>query len=239
MQSTIQLFRHLYNTIPPLFPENTAAKMQHALAHLETDQTITLTEVEDTMIRFGYEVWPWNQAYREFLAVTETLMGEHFLLPKLSHELEHKYHSFKTYGGSLRDLHSGNPAEFFTGEERSQLCVALVEMQMELRNYTDHEIKGVSKVKYLRRVNEFKDVLDEIKTHLSHLMELAQKEQDHPTLADEIRAKVKGFEYGLCLLGPELDYEAVCQSAEFFKGRKHDLNRMQGIHAPVDVDFYN
>lgn len=212
--------------------------MEHALSHLEGDQTITLSDIEDTMITFGYEAWPWNQAYREFLAVTETLMGEHFLLPKLSDTAKNKYFDFKRYGGTLRELHSGNPADFFTVDERNELCVALVEMQSALRTYTDHEVVGVSKVKYLRRVNEFKDLLNEIKIHLSHLKQLADKEQDHPTLADEIRSKVKSFEYGLCLLGPDLDYQAVCESVDFFHGRKQELSRLRGINLPLEINFY-
>ena len=212
--------------------------MAHALSHLENDQTVSLEEIEDTMIKFGYEVWPWNQAYKEFLAVAETRVGEHFLLPKLTPELQQKYHDFKLYGGTLRDLHSGRPADYFTSEQRGELCVALVEMQRELRAYVNRELVGIEKVRYLRRVNEFQKVLEEIKATLNHLRELADKEQDHPNLANEIREKVRVFEHGLCLLGPELEYEAVCAAPEFFHGRKHELNRLRGIHRSVEVDFY-
>ncbi|HLD61174.1 MAG TPA: hypothetical protein VJA27_03545, partial [Patescibacteria group bacterium] len=119
-----------------------------------------------------------------------------------------------------------------------ELCVALVEMQRELRAYVNRELVGIEKVRYLRRVNEFQKVLEEIKATLNHLRELADKEQDHPNLANEIREKVRVFEHGLCLLGPELEYEAVCAAPEFFHGRKHELNRLRGIHRSVEVDFY-
>jgi hypothetical protein len=157
----------------------------------------------------------------------------------LSTKLQERYHDFKRYGGTLRDLHSGRPADFFTSEDRGELCTALVDTQTELRDYVHRSLIGLEKTRYLRRVNEFKAILEEIKRHLGMLSELADKEQDHPTLADEIRSRVKGFEYGLCLLGPELDYEAVCQSMEFFKGRKHELNRMRGVHVPVGFNYYN
>lgn len=237
-KSTISLFRHLYKTLPPLFPEQTKEKMAHALDHLENDQTVTLDEIEDTMIKFGYEVWPWNQAYKEFLAVGEAMVGEHFLVPKFSQELKRKYHDFKLYGGTLRDIHSGRPAVFFTSDERGELCVALVEMQMELREYVNRELVGLEKVRYLRRVNEFQKILEEIERQMEALRALADKEQDHPNLANEIRARVRAFEYGLCLLGPDLNYEAVCQSADFFEGRKEHLDRLKGIHVPATVDFF-
>lgn len=238
MQSTIALFRHLYNTLPPLFPSDTKQRMEHALSHLEVDQTVTLEEIEDTMVKFGFEVWPYNQAFREFFVFTEANMGEHFLLPKLSVGLQQHYHDFKAYGGTLRDLHSGRPASFFSSEERVELCGALVDMQTELREYAARQIMSLEKDKYLSRVKEFAAILAEIKVTLGRLNGLADAEQEHPTLAHEIRAQVAAFEHGLCLLAPELDYDAVCNSVEFFKGRKHDLNRMKGSNVPLNIDFY-
>ncbi len=237
-QSTISLFRRLYENIPPLFPEEIKQKMAHALNHLENDQTITLKEVEDTMITFGYEVWPWNQAFKEVLALTESKVGEHFLLPKLSKKMVQKYHEFKTYGGTLRDLHSGNAAEFFGPEERGSLCAALVEMQIALRAYAASQVVGTEKPRYLKRVGEFKDLLENIEATLTHLRSLADTEQDHPTLADEIRDRVRSFEYGLCLLGPELNYDAVCRAPEFFSERKKHLNHSKGVHTSLKVDFF-
>ncbi len=213
--------------------------MAHALEHLENDQAITLGEVEDTMIEFGKELWPWNQAYKEFLAAAENAVGEHFLLPRLSDGLHKKYIDFKHYGGSLRDLHSGRPADYFTVEERQELSEKLVDLQQDLYKYAGQEIVGLSKNKYLKRVEEFRELLSKIEQSLGVLRVLADSEQDHPTLANEIRSKVKGFEYGLCLLGPELDYEAVFQSIDFFHGRKQDLNRLRGIHEPKEFDFYS
>ena len=239
MQSTISLFRHLYDHLPPLFPEEVSEKIKHALEHAETDPSVTLGEIEDSMIIFGFEAWPWNQAYKEFLASAEGLVGEHFLLPRLSLSLQEKYSEFKHFGGTLRDLHSGRPADYFILEERSELCAALVEMQVKLREYVGRELVGLGKKKYLQRVEEFIKVRDDVKKQLDGLRMLADKEQDHPTLADEIRARVRAFEYSMCHLGQEFRYDAVCRATEFFADRKCHLNRMRGIHLPVEVDFYN
>ena len=238
MQSTINLFRHFYETLPPLFPADTAEKIAHALEHVEQDPNMSLNDIEGTMITFGYEAWPWNQAYREFFAITEATMGEHFLLPKLTPELRRRYQEFQRYGGNLRELHSGRPADFFSGEERTDLCAALVETQVELRDYVNREVASVHRDKYLKRVAEFSSVLEEMTRHLEQLNGLAEAEQDHPALADQIRSRVRAFEYGLCFLGPEIGSEAVCQSVGFFAGRKHELNRLRGIHEEKQIDFY-
>lgn len=239
MQSTISLFRYLFEHLPPLFPEEDRIKMKHALEHLEKDPTVSLESVEDTMVSFGYVAWPWNQAYQEFLALAEGEVGEHFLLPCLSVGLQEKYNEFRAYGGTLRDLHSGRPAEYFTSEERVELCVALVEMHRDLLQFVNRQVVGTEKKRYFQRVENFKKVLGEIREKLNEMVLLSEREQDHPNLASEIRARVKSFEHGLCHLAPTPDYEAVCQSVDFFHGRKVDLNRLRGIHVPMEVDFYS
>ncbi len=239
MQSTIYLFRYLYEHLPPLFPEEERAKMRHALDHLEKDPTVSIESLEDTMVSFGYLAWPWIQAYQEFLALAEGEVGEHFLLPRLSPVLQEKYNEFKTYGGTLRELHSGRPADYFESEERVELCVALVEMQKDLHQFVDRKVMGMEKKKYLQRVEDFKKVLKEIREKLNEMVLLSEREQDHPNLANEIRARVRSFEHGLCYLAPNPDYEAVCQSVDFFKGRKIDLNHMRGAHLVPEIDFYS
>lgn len=238
MQSTINIFRHFYEKLPPLFPAAMSGKIAHALEHVENDPTVTLEEIEKTMITFGYQAWPWNQAYQEFFMVAEATVGEHFLVSKFTPELRRRYEEFKRYGGTLRELHSGRPADFFSGEERTDVCAALIETQAELRDYVDREIASVHREKYLKRVAEFSSVLEEITANLEQMNGLASAEQDHPALAEQIRSRVRAFEYGLCFLGPDVGSEAVCQSVGFFAGRKHELNRLRGIHEERQVDFY-
>jgi hypothetical protein len=239
MQSTLSLFRRLYHHIPPLFPKDQTEAMGKTLDRLENDPAITVEEIESAMIKFGYELWPYNQAFREYLRFTEERMGEHFLIPLLSEGLRQKYADFRKLNGTLADLHSGKNAQFFTSEERIELCEKLVDLQKQIREFARQEILGTEQERYSRRIKEFGVVFDEIQSSLSELKKLADREEDHPILADEIRARVRGFEQGLCLLGPELDYDAVCSSVEFFKGRKQELNRLKGINLPVEIDFYS
>ena len=237
MQSTIKLFWHLCDSLPPLFPPEAAGQVKNELVNLSQRSDITLAEIENSMIKFGYVVWPWHQAYKYFLAAVEEKTGEHFLLPKLTPELRRRYEDFQRYGGVLRELHSGRPADFFSGEERADLCAALVETQLELKAYVNNDVASVRRGKYLKRVAEFSGVLEEIAVNLERMNELASAEQDHPALADQIRSQVRAFEYGLCFLGPEIGPTAVCQSVEYFAGRKDELNRLRGIHREQQINF--
>ena len=236
---TIQLFRYFYQNIPPLFPSEEKDKIKNALRELETNQSLTATQIENTMISFGYVLWPWNQAYKDFLTIAENAYGDEFLLPQLSENLQKKYLNYKDYGLSLRDLHSGRPAVFFDSEERVELYKALLKMQEGLKKFVNQQIMSTEKGRFIKKVEEYGEILENIEEKLRGLREVAQKEQDHPALADEIRERIRMFEYGMCLLGPELSYHSIAESIDFFSGRKTDLNRLRGIETVKEIDFYN
>jgi hypothetical protein len=239
MQSTIQLFQYLYEHLPPLVPEEIVLAMKKELDFLENNNTVTLPEIEDTMIQFGYQVWPWNQAYKYFLQIIEEQLGEHFLLPTMSNGLQEKYLNFKAFGGTLADLHSGRPASFFTSEQRGELCEKLVNMKIRLKEYLNRDLVGINQKQYLNKVEEYKRLLEKIKFNLESLRNFVDKEEEGSRLAEEINTKIKDFEHSLCLLGSEMDYEAVCQAHDFFTGRKTELSRLRGIDIPMQIDFYN
>ncbi len=236
-QSTISIFRHLYQHLPPLFPKEKKEEMKNALEQLENNKEVEREQAEDTAVSFGYEVWPYNQAFKEFLAINEGKMGDHFFLPLLSPDLREKYEDFLEMGGSFKELHSGRPADFFESSERVELCKVLVEMEIKLKEYTANQIVLKLKDKYFKRVDEFVEILNNIKKEFEKLESLAEGEQEHPVLVQEIKSKIRSFEEGLCLLGPDLDYSAVCQSNDFFVDRQVHLNNLKGIQLVKDIDI--
>ena len=239
MQSTINLFWYLYNHLPPLFPVEVALEIKNELDNLANRPNISLEEVEDKMAKFGYEVWPWNQAYKYFLEVARDQLGEHFLLPQMSEGLRKKYSDFKVYGGGLKDLHTGRAAAFFTPEERAELCGELVDMQLQLKDYVTRDSVGINKKQYFTKIEEYEKLLNKIESNLDSLRGLVAKEEKDSVLTGEINSKIRNFEHSLCLLGTELDYEAVCQAQDFFAGRKIELSRLRGINIPMQIDFFN
>ena len=152
MQSTIKLFWHLYDHLPPLFPAEVALEMKNELENLDKSD-FSLEEVENKMIKFGYDIWPWNQAYKHFLDSARDQVGEHFLLPQMSPDLHKKYLNFKIYGGGLKDLQTGRAAVLFTPEERAELCGELVNMHSQLTDYVSRDLVGVNKKKYFEKID--------------------------------------------------------------------------------------
>jgi len=238
MQYTFSLFQQFYKNLPPLVPKEVKESMFRVLKDWENHPDIGIEEIESIMVKFGYEVWPFTKAYKEFLFINEEKVGEEFLLGFLDLNLQKRFIDFKLYGGSLQDLHTGQDVNFFEPEERVEICKAFIETDLAIKDFTKQEVLGLKQKKYLEKVKEFKKTLKNIKKEIKHLYELAHTEEDHPSLSREIKEKAKDFEHSLCFLGQELDHFAVCNSINFFASRKEHLNSLRGIHEVVKVDFY-
>ena len=222
VQHTLYIFERLYDDLPPLVPETVQKDMMSALTQMRHNYSLTLEELEDTVIAFGKKIWPYRKAFDEFFDLFEGELGESFLLGQLSKEFKRRYEEFLVYGGSFRDLHSGGQANFFSPEERGALCVTLVDVGKLIRAHTVQAVLSTEQRRYEERIVEFTGILNDIEKRLGTLRQMAEDEQEHPELAAEIRGQVREFEYGLCLLGAGHSYEAVCSAEEHFIGRKKE-----------------
>lgn len=228
MRSTISLFKRFFDNIPPIFPDELKTRIGATLEGALRGE-LSLSEIENEMIRYGYEVWPWSEAYHEIYRASENRMAEHFFLPKISKDAQAKYEKFKHYGGDFGSVNSGRAAGFFSLEERQDIARALLEVKKEMHRFVDNEVVGTARKIYLRKVEEFSKILLEIRSTLETLKQIAEREDEHPALAKEIRSRVESFEHGLCCLGQKLDKEAVKSSVDHFAGRKEDLKRLSAV----------
>lgn len=231
MLSTLSLFRHLYVTLPPLFPEDTKQRMGECLARFQRDPDASVGEVEQIMVVFGYEVWPWSRAYHNFLDRIHGHAVDHFFLPKLAPSLADKCRSFIRCGGSFDDVRSGNAAEFFAEDERRELLGALINLHGAARQYASHQILGLDRRWYLERVREHLDRIAEMSEIVKNLRAEASREKSYPFLAAEMEDRARAFEHGLCHLGPEIDHDQMRRSLDIFRDYREHLQRMRGIVA--------
>jgi hypothetical protein len=222
---TINIFEQLYNFVKAIIPKEIDDDMHHALDQLRGDFDISLEGIEDTMINFGKKVWPYRKSYTEMLSSYEGKLGEQFLLSRLPKEFKKSYNKFKDNGGSFRDLHSGAAAEFFSSVERQGLCEVLVSVHQDLRSHVVQAVHSTEEKLFENKVKEFTNILNNIEKKLDVMREMADQEQEHPKLAEEIRDHVRTFELGLAAIGPESSYQELCDNHDHFVGRKQDLKK--------------
>lgn len=220
IQHTQIIFEHLCSDLPPGLSRDLREEVNQAKEQVKNNVALTLQELEDTMVYVGKKLWPYREAFQEFYRIYEGSLGESYLLRKFSVALKKKYESFKIHGGSFRDLHSGTNVSFFTPEDRTQICEALIAVEEEIRAYTIQAVLSGDEHRYQKRVEEFTKIHSDIEIRLSSLREMADMEGEHPELAAEIRDQIRAFEHGFALLGPSVRHDAICNAEEHFIGRK-------------------
>ncbi|OGH71117.1 MAG: hypothetical protein A3C90_01535 [Candidatus Magasanikbacteria bacterium RIFCSPHIGHO2_02_FULL_51_14] len=229
IQHTLAIFEQLHKALPPLVPDRAREELAHALEHVRSDASLTLAMLEDTMIVFGKKLWPYRRAFQEFVDLYEGKLGEKMFVARLSIKLKRRYKEFQAHGGDFRDLHAGGPLGFFTPDERLELCGALVAARTSVRDHAMQAALSTDRDAYEERIEEFQDILSDIEKRLDSLRQTADREQEHPELAAEIRAQIRAFEYGLCALGPRIDYDAVCRADEHFEGRRQEKKMYRSL----------
>jgi hypothetical protein len=237
-QHTISIFQMTLDNLPPFLPSEIIARMQGARDELERNKETSLEKIENVMIKFGYELWPWQSAHREFLSLAEERLGEHFFLSHLPAELGENFIKYRDYGLNWRDVYSGRAINYFSDSDRPLIARVLVETKNDLSKFNAQELASVNKNKYFNRVGEFKKILERIKEAIAKLKFSADQEVYHPTLAEEMRARARHLELGLADLAPSPSLDEAEMAQEFFEERKNHLNMMRGIDKPIQVDFY-
>lgn len=222
VKHTLFIFERLFQTMPPLVPDAIVEDVRAALEQARHNYTLSVIDLEDIVLAFGKKLWPYRKAFDEFYDIYEGELGESFLLSRMSAGLKKRYKEFLVYGGSFRDLHRGRPAEFFAQDERRELCSLLIQTRDDVLKHTRQAVTSTEQRRYEARIIEFHSILEDIEKRLDTLLTMAEDEQEHPELSSEIRAQVKGFEQGLCLLGPHTGHDDVCNAIPHFEGRKEE-----------------
>lgn len=225
IQHTLSIFERTCINLPPLLPAEIAHDMGAALEQLRSNFTLTLEELEDTMILFGRRVWPFFQAFEELYNVYQGELGEKLFIQKASPELRRTLESFRQAGGSWREFYLGSGEAQIPSEHRVLMHQIMVDIQCDVRAFAYQAVMHGDRARYEQRIREFQGILADMEHRLDSLRELADMEQEHPQLAAEIRGQIRAFEYGLAYLGPQIDYATVCNTHDHFVGRRTELRR--------------
>ena len=217
---TIDIFARMYEKMPPMVPAEIVGEVKHALEHLRDDFTVSSNDVEDVVIALGKKVWPYWRAFAEFYDLYQGKLGEKFLLGKLPVGLRTKYKELKEQGVTYHDLRVGTPLENFNSDEKVLLRAGYIEVDNEIRQHVEQAILSVERRKYEELVVDFQNILDNMEKRLETLRLMAEDEEEHPAVAEEIRGQVKAFELGLCLLGPNIAQHEVLNVDDYLEERR-------------------
>lgn len=220
IKHTIAIFERMYKNMPPLVPDIVKKEIGEAMERLKNDFSITINDVEDAVIAISKKIWPYWKAFEDFFALYQEKLGEKFILGKLPLSLKKRFQEFKEHGVAYNDLRLGGPLVFFNSGEREKLIQVFVDVDEEIRGQARQLILSTEQKKYEELVLNFQNILDDIEKRLESLKLTAEDKEEHPQVADEIRAQVRGFEFGLCLLGPNTKYCELLNADDYIAERR-------------------
>lgn len=220
---TLTIFEIINRDFPPFLSLDVEKEIKDRHLSAKNNFDITLEELENMMIWSGKSLWPYNQAFLEFLEKNEEELGIKLFLQKIGRGLINKCHTFFSTGGAFRDIYRGSFGDYFLGEEKIELMNVLVELKKEIRHLTRQAIVSKHKDIYLKRVEYYKNLLSEIERHLTNLVEFREKEKKEKNrLADDLDKFIQAVNHGFAFLGPPIRHEDIFRAKDYFLGRKEE-----------------
>ena len=220
-QYTTQFLERLLLNLPPLVPEKIQIALEAELDDLFLHPR-AVAEVEDIIIFYQKEIWPFTQAFEEVVKRHLEEMGETLLLRKASYGLKRAYDQYRKQS-NWASLFKGAAVSAFSSEERTELHELLVDIMCDVRSFSRQAALVSDRKNYEARINHYRERHRVIERELNRLRNLAEKEENL-ALAREIRQHVRDLELSVAALGPEVDFEAVCNAHDHFVGRKKELS---------------
>lgn len=218
---TSLFLERLFFNLPPLVSAEVKVELQNILEELAREPR-AIVEVEDIIIGFQKEIWPYTQAFEEVVQRYLDEMGESLLMRKGSYELRHAYEKYRQTG-TWAGLYKGEGVHAFTVEERTELHEILVDIMCDVREFARQAALMNDRANYVKRVRYYQERYMAIEHELGRLKQLADSEENID-LAREIRQHSRDFELSIASLGPSFDFEAMCNAHAHFVGRKKELS---------------
>lgn len=218
---TSLFLERLYFNLPPLVSEEVRVELEKVLEELARTPR-SISEVEDVIISFQKEIWPYTQAFEEIVQRYVAEMGETLLVRKCSYELRRAYEKYRQKS-SWENLYKGQEITAFTVEERTELHQLLVDIMCDVRDFAKQAALMNDRRVYESRINYYQERFAAIENELARLQQLADSEENID-LAREIRQHARDFELSIASLGPAFDFEAMCNAHAHFVGRKKELS---------------
>lgn len=221
---TLSLLKHLLDkTEHTLFPADRLSEMKEEYEKLAADPTQTLEAIENTIAKFGREIWPYQESLEELYRRHGKSREEERLKEKLNPALRQKYEQFLASGGGLTDFRQGSNTEmYFTPEEKFELGQAVLEAHHTTLQEIATSCRADKQNECEEVINEHKEKIERIDKKLAILRELAAtSDKWRAEIEDKIRTFEEAFGY-LTKTFHESDldgtidyYQGIIESPEF------------------------
>ena len=221
---TLSLLKHvLGKTEHTLFPADRLAEMQKEYECLAADPSATQEQIEQVAVRFGKEIWPYQEGLEELYRRYGKKLEEQRVKEKLTPEVRQKYEQFLAAGGVLADFRRGSDTEvYFTADEKYEIGQAVVDAHVTTLQEIASSCRADKKNECQEVIDDHKQKLERMEKKIMALKALAGvSEKWRPEIEDKIKTFEEAFGYfERTFHESDLDgtidyYQGVIESPEF------------------------
>lgn len=214
---SLKLLELAISAAPAFFPDERRSMMRAEYERLSVDTNSTLATIEERLVEFGREIWPYRRAFAE-LHDREGRQKEDVYLQEVLEKkgLKDKYLNFLAKGGRVEDIRQGGEFEvFFTPEERAVVSTAKIDAHDRVVAELNSRCRGSEAETCTTLVSRYRAEQQEVLGLLVQLSALAtQSEKWGP----EIHGKVAAFEQGWSGVERDVRAEEVRGEIDYYRG---------------------
>lgn len=214
---TINLLKNLILTAPVTFSKARKEEMLSKVEQYIEDSGADLAAIEETMIRFGKEIWPYRESYVKIYEQYGRKPEEERIATFLSGELKIKYQKFLSDRGNIEKIETGSPSleSYFTPDEQAAMVEAELKAHDEVHGKIEKMILADKQEEYQILLEQYKNEARQIEELLLQLKKIALRA---PLFVEEIALKIKTFEEGFGFLERPVSVTDVQSEIDYYLG---------------------
>ena len=204
-QATIDLIKTVIHRLPGVFPQGRHQEMEAAIAALERDPNATSEQIENKLVAFGAELWPYCEAYEQFYKIYGEAKERELMRQKLSEPARAALDKFVAEGGNIESVRDGSRFEhFFDSDIRSEVVAAELNAHDGVHEEMEKLIAGDRAPEFEALLADYRQKQAALTQKINELSALAERSPDQRV---EILDKVKTFREGFAYVErlPSLD----------------------------------
>jgi len=208
-QFTLNLFLQMIERAPGIFPSDRKEEMKKKYKEYLNNKKIPCEKVEETVIAFGREIWPYRKAWQEMYEKYGRPKEAEYFEKNLPKELHEKYFSCKVKGGGhcLREYRMcGLMETCFSPDEKFFLDETVIATLNKTRQEVDQLVLGEKRNEYQKLLEKWQAIQKEMEAGISQLKKMAETNLKWRA---EILNKVKTIEHGWSIIEQDINLKDI------------------------------
>lgn len=213
-QATIDLMKTVIHKLPCVFPSDRHQAMEDAVARFERDPEAKLPDIENKLIEFGLELWPYCEAHDAFHKIHGAKKEKALMSASLSPTAKKELEAFIKEGGDIESMKDGEKFEtFFSPEIRAELIDAEMKAHEQVHEEMERLMSTERRADFDALLRGYQDKMAAITNKIKELEALSARS---PQWAAEIADKVKTFKEGFAYVERPATVDDVSREIQYY-----------------------